>query len=133
VKDANHSRIPPCQHARNASRPSSIPPRKRFIDQYLIALHRAVQLVRWNKQIVVAVRAAVGPHKPVAIAMQVEPPRHQPVMRRPSTALGAPSMHSFTVHEWGSRRLLEGRYRQRPLLLLGLHQLAAHRDPRKLL
>ena len=95
MKDADHGRIAPRQHARNAAGATPIASRRGLIHQHLIALHCAVQLVRRNKQIVVAIRAAIGTHEAVAIAMQVEPACHQPVARRPSTTLGAPFTRSI--------------------------------------
>ena len=114
-------------------RPSRALTGRSLIHQHLVALHRAVQLIRRNKQIVVAIGASIGPHKAIAIAMQIEPARHQPVARRAATTW-VPIRGSIYARELvHSRRLLEGRRRQRPLLRLGLHQLAARGDPRQLL
>jgi hypothetical protein len=73
VKNANDCRVAPLQHAHDAAHAASIGFGWLNLDQHLIALHGAVDLVRRNENIVVAnCLLCVWPDKAVAIAMQVE-------------------------------------------------------------
>ena len=81
VKDPHHRRVPSIQYPRNPPRPPPIPPRRSLIHQHLIALHRAIQLIRRNKKIVAPIHASIRPDEPIPIAMQIEPSRQQPVPR----------------------------------------------------
>ena len=83
VEDPHHGCIPPRQYPRNPSRPPAVAPRRGLVHQHLVALHRAIQFIRRNKQIVVAIAAPIGPHKAVPIPVQVQLPGHQPVPCRP--------------------------------------------------
>ncbi len=74
VKDADYSRIPAFENARNAAQAAPVGAWRGKFDQHLVALHGAVDFVGWNKNIVFfhSTLASVGTHEPVAIAMQIE-------------------------------------------------------------
>ena len=127
MEDPHHRRISPVQYPRNSPRPPSISPRRRFVDENLIPLHRAVQLIRWNEKIISAIHASVRPHKPIPIAMQIQPSRHEPVSCGPMLYR---RLKAVTLHPL---RLFRSRRRQTPLHAVRLHQLPARRNPRKLL
>ena len=77
VEDADHRRIAPRQHADDASAAAAVPSRRRRFHQDLVALHGAVQLMRWDKDVAVH-RTGVGrADKAKAIAVQRQFARDQ--------------------------------------------------------
>ena len=77
VKDPDHGGVAPFQHADYAAHTAAIGFRWLDLNQHLVALHGAVDLIRGNKNIFLeqfrpGSLAWVGPHKSVAVAMQVE-------------------------------------------------------------
>src|SRR3954465_6515953 len=82
VKRANNRRIAALDNSRNPPQAASIAPRRRELHQHLVALHRAVDLIRWNKNVIIAGSLSrERPHKAVAIAVQVEASGHKIVAR----------------------------------------------------
>ncbi len=126
MKDPHHCRISSVQHSSDPPGPPSIPPRRRLVNKNLIPLHRPVQLIRRNKKIISPIHTSIRPHKPIPIAMQIQPPRHQPV---PSSPMLHRRLKAVTLHPL---RLLRSRRRQTPLLALRLHQLTTSRNASKL-
>ena len=85
VKDADNGRIAALEHADDAAQAAAIGARRLHFDQHLVALHGAVDLVGRDEDIVFLARIAwraIGPHKAVAVAMQIEPAGGQIVARR---------------------------------------------------
>ena len=92
MKGSHHRRVAPLHHARNASGAASIGARRLQLHQHLVALHRAVDLRRRNEDVLVDARTliGIGPHKAIAVAMQIEPPGHQVVACPRGCARNAP-------------------------------------------
>jgi hypothetical protein len=72
MKDPHNSRVPSIQHSRNPTGSPPIPPRRRFIHQNFIALHRSVQLVRRDKEIIASIHTPIRPNKPISVPMQIQ-------------------------------------------------------------
>ncbi len=83
VKGSHHGRVAPLDDAHNAAHAASVGLGRLDLHQHLVALHGAVDLVGGNKNVFHHTRALprVGAHKPVAVAVQIEPPRHQVLSR----------------------------------------------------
>ena len=82
VKNADYRRVAPLQHAHNTAHAAAIGLGRLDFYEHLVALHRAVDLVGRDEDVVVANRLfGVRAHKAVAVAMQIEPPGGQIVAR----------------------------------------------------
>jgi len=72
MKDPHNSWISSIQHSRNPPGSTPIPPRRGFIHQHFIALHRTIQLIRRDKEIIASIHAPIRSNKPISVPMQVQ-------------------------------------------------------------
>ena len=109
MKNADDGGVVPLDHADNAAKAAAIGLGRLHIDQHLVALHRAVDLVGRNKNVFAHARngrlpaefagrlARVGTDKTVAVAMQIEPPGGQ-IVARAACGSAAGDGPVFPVH-----------------------------------
>jgi hypothetical protein len=72
MKDPHNSWVPSIQHSRNPAGSTPIPPRRRFIHQHFITLHRSVQLIWRDKEIIASIHTPIRPNEPISVPMQIQ-------------------------------------------------------------
>ena len=120
MKDPHDGWVATLQHPRNPALTAPIGLRRVNLDQHLVALHGAVDLVRGNEDVFLPRSLpsihhggpSVRPHKSVAVPMQIEPPGGQVFARAPRAGDG---------------------FGNAPMLPVRLVQFAAGRQPGQLL
>jgi len=105
VKDANDRRIAALYDAGNASEPPPVRSWRGEFNQYLIALHGAVDLIGRNEHIVFfsCALTRVRTNESIAIAMKVKAARKKVVTRRAASFLGKAPMFTVCFDEIAAR------------------------------
>ena len=82
MEHAHHGWVAPLEDADNAPHAAAVGLGRFHLDQHLVALHGAVDLVRRNENIVLSRSLpSIGPHEAVAVAVQIEAAGGQIVAR----------------------------------------------------
>jgi hypothetical protein len=111
MENTNDGWIATLEYARYAAEPPPIGTRRRKLDENLVPLHGAVDLVRRDKDVIIFARTLPGirSHESISIAVKVQTPGEQILARR-------------------SRRL----FADTPVLTVRFDQIAARSDAGKL-
>jgi hypothetical protein len=122
VEDADNGRVAASEHASDSARAAAVATAWGFVDEDLVSLHSAVQLVGWDEEVVVAVGALVGADEGVTVAVQIDAAGYEAVSR------GAMFDRLIGVGARGAGGLLGCGGREAPLFGVELDELAASGD-----
>jgi hypothetical protein len=122
MEDADYGGIAAGENAEDSAGAAAVTASGSFVDDDFIALHGAVELVRWDEEIVVAVSAAVGTDEGVAVAVHVDTTGDEAV------AGGAVFLGKIDCAAWGTGGFFGGCGGEAPLLVVELDEVPAGGD-----
>ena len=125
MEDPYDRGIAASKNTQDTPRTPSVAAWRSFVHQHFIALHGAVEFVRRDEEIIVAVRRAIGPNKAEAVAMHVELAGDELV--------AGDALCGLELGSGGARSLFGSGLRQGPEAGVQLYQVTAQRDAGELL
>ena len=121
MEDADYGGIAAGENAEDSAGAAAVTASGSFVDDDFIALHGAVELVRWDEEIVFAVVAAVGSNEGVPVAVHVDASGYEAVS-------GGSVFGWLIAGTWWAGGALGGRGGDGPLLTLGFDEISTGGD-----